>query len=248
MDAAKALADPHLNAMVEGLRQALGGALRSVVLYGSAARGGDHAPTSDLNLLVVAQDLAPASLEALGPCVTRWRARGHHAPRLFTPELIAESADVFPIEFLDIRASHVVLHGDDPFAGLEVRGAHLRLQCERELREKLMRLREAYVEAHGRDRDLRRLLRESYTSFLALFRGCLRLLGDEPPADNAAVVAAFCARAGLDARPFGEVEALRQGDAGPGDLKDVFSRYYRELTKAIRMVDRFHHAEGGAAS
>jgi len=248
MNAAQALANPDLKSMLERLRQALGDALRGVVLYGSAARGDDHAPTSDFNLLVVARDLEPKNLEALGPCIARWRARGHHTPRLFTPELIAESADVFPIEFLDIRAAHLVLHGDDPFERLEVRRVHLRLQCERELREKLMRLREAYVEAHPARRDLERLLRESYSSFLALFRGCLRLLGEEPPARDAAVVAAFCVRAGLDAKPFAEIEALRRGAKGADDLKDLFSRYYRELTKAIRTVDRFHHVEGGATS
>ena len=76
-------------------------------------------------------------------------------PRFFTTELMNQSSDVFPIEFLDIRTTHVILHGTDPLADLEIRRDHLRLQCERELREKLMRLREGYVEAHGRDRDFR---------------------------------------------------------------------------------------------
>lgn len=244
MNAAQAMQIPALRRLTQGLAEALGSRLRSVVLYGSAARGDFLEGTSDLNVLVVLEDLEPATLEALTPWVERWRAKGHHAPRLFTPALIAESADVFPIEFLDIRAGRVVLHGDDPFARLEVRGAHLRLQCERELREKMMRLREAYVECHARRRDLWWLLTDSSTSFLALFRGCLRLLGGEPPAAGREVVTAFCDRAGLDAAPFHEVERLRRGEDAAADLKAIFARYYEQLARAVRAVDRFHQGEG----
>ncbi len=246
MNATQALENPALRRVVEGLKGALGARLRSVVLYGSAARGEFHDATSDLNLIVVLEDLEPPTLEPLTPIVERWRGRGQHAPRLFTPALIAESADVFPIEFLDIRAGRVVLHGEDPFARLEIRGVHLRLQCERELREKMMRLREAYVEGHARRRDLEWLLTDSYSSFVALFRGCLRLLGGEPPARSHDVVAAFCERAGLDPAPFEQVERLKRGERVDQDPKSLFSGYYRELTKAVRTVDRFHHLEGGA--
>jgi len=138
--------DPTLTRMVGDLT-ALGSRLRSVVLYGSAARGDFHRKTSDFNLLLVLEDLSPATLEALEPALRRWTKAGQPVPRLFSPAVIAESADVFPIEFLDIRRSHVVLHGEDPLDGLEIHTDHLRLQCERELREKMMRLREGEVVA-----------------------------------------------------------------------------------------------------
>ena len=137
---------PILSEMVERLRQAAGARLRGVVLYGSAARGDYHGETSDFNLLVVLDDLEPATLETLHDPFARWERKRQPIPRVFSPALIADAADVFPIELLDIADHHVVLHGEDPMAGLEVHTDHLRLQCERELREKLMRLREAYVE------------------------------------------------------------------------------------------------------
>ena len=61
--------------------------------------------------------------------------------------MIAESADVFPIEFLDIQRSHVLLHGDNPLTGVEIHGVHLRLQCERELREKMVGVLEGRLRA-----------------------------------------------------------------------------------------------------
>lgn len=236
---------PELEKMVAGLKSALGSRLHSVVLYGSAARGDFHAKTSDLNLLIVVADLEPATLEALGKPVRHWERRGQPSPRFFSPAIIADAADVFPIEFLDISRSHVVLHGTDPFESLEIHRDHLRLQAERELREKMMRLREGYIESHDRPRDLRRLLTGSYTTFVALFRGCLHLLGGDVPVHNSEVVSAFCARAGLDPSAFDAVDRLKRGQKPEDDLKTIFARYHAELTRAVGAVDRF---EGGPTS
>lgn len=230
---------PDLDVLLDQLRQALGEGLRSVVLYGSAARGDWERATSDLNLILVLETLDPPALEALSPALTRWERRRHPLPRLFTPAIIADSVDVFPIEFLDLRADRRVLYGEDVFASVEVHTDHLRIQCERELREKVMRLREGYVETHAHPRRLRRLLTDSYTTFVALFRGCLYLHGDRVPARNEEVVAAFCAGAGLDEAAFADVARLKHGETVAPDEKAVFARYYGALTRAVARVDRF---------
>jgi hypothetical protein len=232
--------------MVDGLAGALGGRLRSVVLYGSAARDDFHEGASDLNLAVVADTLDPATLEALSRPVHAWVRKGQPPPRLMTPEIIADAADVYAIEFLDLRSHRVVLHGQDPFAAVVVRTDLLRVQCERELREKLMRLREAYLDTHASPRRLRRLMVESYSTFTALFRGCLALMGGTPPARNADVAAAFCARARIDPAPFDAIAAMRQGGAGPDvDLKTLFARYYEQLGRAVGVLDAFRPDGGG---
>ncbi len=235
-----------LKKMLEGLKRALGERLHSIVLYGSAARGDFQKKTSDFNLLLVLRDLEPASLEALSGPLRRWQRNQQPAPRLFTPDLIRDAADVFPIEFLDILAHRTILHGSDPFAELEVHPIHLRLQCERELREKMMRLREGYAECHDTPRNLRRLLTDSYTTFVALFRGCLCLLGGEVPVRNPEVVAAFCERAGIGREPFEDVDRLKRGESVP-DLRSIFTRYYDALSRAIRVVDRFESSKGGTS-
>jgi predicted nucleotidyltransferase len=241
-----AVRNPELDKMVQRLVRALGERLESVVLYGSAARGDFQKKTSDFNLILVLRDLEPASLEALAPLLRRWLRHGQLMPRLFTRELIRDAADVFPIEFLDILAHRVVLHGQDPFRDLEVHRTHLRLQCERELREKAMRLREGYAESHDHPRDLKRLLTSSYTTFVALFRGCLHLLGGEVPVHNPDVVAAFCSRADISKEPFEEVDRLKHGESVP-HLKATFGRYYGAVTRAVRVVDRFESPQKGVS-
>jgi predicted nucleotidyltransferase len=248
MDRTDVTRDPHLQRVVRDLDRALGARLLAVVLYGSAARGDYRQGTSDFNLIVVLQNLDPDGLEALSPALKWWARQGQPAPRLFSPAIIGEAADVFPIEFLDIQRRRVLLHGQDPFATVAIGYDHLRLQCERELREKMMRLREGYVEAHASRRALTRLLTDSYTTFVALFRGCLHLLGGESPLHNAEVVTAFCARADLDRSPFLEVDRLKHGDGYAGDLRALFARYYEALTRAVHRIDRFEPRHGGQSS
>src|SRR5262245_34599780 len=169
----QALERPELQALLDGLQQALGPRLEAVVLYGSAARGDYRQGTSDLNVAVVTASLDAGTLQALTKPVLEWVKGRQTPPRLLTRSILAASLDVFP----------VVLHGTSPFAGLVIRTEALRVQCERELREKLMRLREGYVTAHASKGALRDLLVDSYTSFIALFRGCLHLLGAPVPGD-----------------------------------------------------------------
>ena len=242
----QALQRPELRALVEGLMRDLGPRLEAVVLYGSAARGDYREGASDLNVAVVAATLDPPALQALTRPVLEWVKGKETPPRLLTRAILAASLDVFPVEILDLRTHHVVLHGADPFAGLTIRTEALRLQCERELREKLMRLREGYVTAHASKGALRALLIDSYTSFIALFRGCLQLLGAPVPGQSDAAAAAFCERAGIDPAPFIEVGRLRDGRGASADaLKTVFSGYYDALTRAADVVDAFVPAQGG---
>ncbi len=230
---------PTLKKILTDLEESVGDRLHSVVLYGSTARGDYEKATSDLNLIVVLENLDPSTLEALEPAFTHWRKANQPVPRIFSPTLIAESADVFPIEFFDISRRRIVLQGKDPFDELEIHVNHLRHQCERELREKMMRLREAFIETRGKSKALKLLMTESYPSFVALFRGCLHLMNQEVPIHNEEVVAAFGEQADLDTAPFLEIERLRGGETIDSDPRALFDRYYKELTKAVHRVDRF---------
>lgn len=228
--------DPLLERMVQRLTAAAGNELESVVLYGPAARGDAH-PGRYYHLIVVLAELAPAPLALLAAPIRLWRARGQPMPRLFSAAFMAASADVFPMELLDIAQHRQVLHGRDPFADLIIDTAHLRLQCERELREKMMRLCEGFAETVHRRHELARLLVASYVDVAAVLRGCLYLRGEIPPTRSDEVVTRFCALAAIDAEPFRAVERLAAGERQ--EPVALFARYQAALSRAIESVDRF---------
>jgi len=225
--------------LIEGLSDALGEKLRSVVLYGPAVRGEVVTGPRELALLILLADLEPDTLTAAGPALSKWVGRDLPVPRLFSPSTLSEATDVFPIELSDVAERHVLVHGRDPFESMpEIDGEHLRLQCERELREKLMRLEEAFALSRGKEADLRRLLAGSFPAFAMIFRGCLRLHGDPVPADGVAAAASFCQRAGIDPEPFAAVERLRRGDRAV-TAASLFPRYHAAIARAVDAIDKF---------
>lgn len=225
--------------LVKGLDGALGKGLRAVVLYGPAARGEVANGATELHILVVLSDLELSSLAKAGEPLARWVKRGLPVPRLFSPTTLGEAADVFPIELGDIAERHVLLHGDDPLPSMPALDReHLRLQCERELREKMMRLEEAYALARARGEDLRKLVATSFPAFAMIFRGCLRLHGDPVPEGGLAAAEAFCRKAGIDAEPFRAAARARQEKGALADAD--FAKYHGALERAIDAIDKFN--------
>ncbi len=233
--------------MVTRTRRALGDRLESIVLYGPEVHGDAYREIEQLNLLLVLRDLEPQTLRLLGDPVYFWLKRAQPWPRLFTLELMRDSLDVFPIEFLDISRHHRIVFGSDPLAGFAPDPTHLRIQCERELREKLMRLREGYVESRGATRSLRKLLSASFASFAPVWRGCLHLLAVDVPLHDTEVAEALCRQLGLEFAPFAEIARIA-GGTSRADVEEAYALYERELARLITRIDRWTVDREGESS
>jgi predicted nucleotidyltransferase len=211
----------------ERLRGAFGDALVSVVLYGSAARGDFREGVSNLNLLVLVRSADAATLRLGSALAREWVKAGNPPPLILDEAEWRGSADVFPIEYSDMLDAHVVVQGSDPFEGLSIEWSDLRLQCEHELKTKQIQLREHYLLAADSPPELGQLLRQSFPTFLTLFRTALRLASEEVPRPPEAVLSAAARRVGFDAAPFLEVLKARQGGgkfepAGDGSVVEGY--------------------------
>jgi predicted nucleotidyltransferase len=144
----------RLRALEEALARTLGDGLVSLVVYGSAARGGYRAGQSDVDIVVVVKDASRATLLSVANAMQVARYAARIEAMILTEDEIAKATDVFPILYDDIRRHHVVLRGSDPFAGLTIDDHHWRLRIEQELREAQIRLRRAVVDSMGRKEAL----------------------------------------------------------------------------------------------
>ncbi len=226
--------------LAERLKTALPSALRAVVLYGSAATGDHIAGRSDYNVLVVASPLGKAELDALAPAAQEWARDGHRPPLLFTPAQLAASADSFPIEILDIQKCHRLLFREDPLAGVHVAFENLRLELERELKAKLLHLRESYLLAAGKPKRVAELLAASLSSFLVLFRAALRLYQDEVPMPKLEALRALATHLGFDPQVFLTIQQLKEGKLKARDVSppDLFAQYLAAVEAIVEAVDR----------
>ena len=218
-----------------------GDSLVSVLLYGSAARGDYRPGLSDLNILVILRSLDLGALRRANRLVAEWGARGNPPPLMLTKDEWLGSADVFPIEYSDIRDGYVLLVGADPVKGMCIRRDDLRFRLEYELRSKKIQLREGFLAAGDSAEQVGVLLLSSLPTFLTLFRAILRLAGIGVPTEPAELVRTAAGLVGFSADPVLEVLRRRDDPAAfaPDPDGPVPAGYLAAVERTAAWLDRF---------
>jgi hypothetical protein len=235
------MAHMTINDLIAQLKAIYGPELVGVTLYGSAARGEHVEKFSDLNVLVVVEQITMEHLRKESPVARSWREGGNPPPLTLNRAEWLGSADIFPIEYSDILAHHKVLEGTLPLDGISVRMADLRLQLEHEAISKLLRLRHAVLLA-GRDpRALRELLEQSISTMLVLLRATLRLFGETPPADSVEVCGRVQARTGVDTSAVLRIVQHTRGrpKLENAEVEPLVERYLAAATDLATFLDQY---------
>ncbi len=209
----------------------------TAILYGSGARGDFVPGHSDINLMLILDDITPAALRALGPAFDRWRKESPEPPLLIGRQEWRNAADTFPIEITDMRTACRVLRGADPVADLPVQRTDLRRAVERELRGKLLRLRQGYTAAAGDPAAMGHLARRSAATLLVQLRAILVLLGRTVPPDALELGAAAAGAIGIDGEPLLDVirhRTQRDWRCSPAE----FEEYLQAVARATAFVDQ----------
>ncbi len=223
----------------EDIRKLYGKKLISLFLYGSAA-GEDYIPgKSDINFLVVLEEINVGDLDLYLKIKKKWERKKVVTPLFLTEDYIRRSLDVFPIEFLDLKEKHVTLYGRDLLAELTIDPANLRLQIESEIKGKLLRLRQSYMELEGKPEKVKKLLDIALSSLTPAFRNLLRLVGEEVPLSKPEILEKIAKRFGLDSDLFDRWWRLKTGEmkASTAEIRKLFGEVHEEIEKLMDIVD-----------
>ncbi|MGD0470412.1 MAG: hypothetical protein ABSA54_18690 [Terriglobales bacterium] len=229
-----------IDEFVERMREAAGTNLLAAILYGSAAAGDYVAGYSDVNLLCVLRETSFASLEAVAPAIEWWGKQKHRVPLLLSADEMRRSADVFSIEFLDMRRNYRLLWGEDVLQTLEIPMRLHRAQVEYELREKTILLRQRLLMVSGNAVAKWELLLRSLPAFGTLFRHALIALGDAGAGSKREAAARLAGKLGVDASVFGELLDIRERKAERKAAKvdEMFARYLKLVEQVTAAVDK----------
>ena len=115
---------------VQLIKTVFGTNLGAITLYGSYVKERFNPGVSDVNVLVTLSTVDPKAVRRLGTEGRRLIKRGRITPLVLSKDEFLTSADVFPMEYLDIVQHHRVLHGDDPTTGLKIDNTNLRHEIE----------------------------------------------------------------------------------------------------------------------
>jgi predicted nucleotidyltransferase len=209
----------------------------SAVLYGSAARGDFIPGRSDINLMLVVEQLTPTVLRSLSRAFTGWRKSIAESPLILSRGEWGRATDAFPIEITDMRLSYRVLRGADPLDGTQVDLTDLRKAVEREFQGKLLRLRQGYATYAPDPAALGALGLQSATTILVLLRGMMTVLG-KPVSPNATELARAAAEAvGFEADHLLHVVSHRADREWRCSVPE-FENYMNAVEQTARFVDQ----------
>ena len=221
------------------MKKAFGKDLQSVILYGSGARSDYRPGKSDINFLIVLSEEGIGEIDRASGSLRRWRKKLVATPLFLTRTFIGTSLGAYPVEFLNMQRNHVVVYGEDVLRDLSFDPAALRLQCERELRGKLLLLRTSFLETRGKADRIRNLISVSLTAFLSLFQALLHLKGEVIHEKHRDIISATAEAYHLDREVFLQcLEVKKENDSlSTGELKALFEKYVHEIKKLREIVD-----------
>jgi predicted nucleotidyltransferase len=222
------------------VQRVLGPRLHSVTLFGSTARGEWVEGLSDVNVLVLIDDIHARVLDEAAPAARKALQDGVR-PLMMELDEWTRAMDVFPIELADMKDANVVLSGKDPTAAVVIDPSSLRLQAEREMRAKLIHLHAGMLVSaadHGRVGEL---LIRALPSFTTYLRAALRLAGHRVPRTSAEVIKQGCSLIGADPSAFFAVLQARQsGGKLELSLKDpVADQFNTAAERLAAFTDAF---------
>jgi len=213
--------------------------IHSIHITGSALTEDFNPNSSDINSIIVLNKMDLKFLEDFAPLGKKFGKKQISSPLIMTPKYISTSLDVFPVEFLTIKMLHKTVFGEDIFIDLEIKKSDLRPQCERELKVRLIGLRQGYLSSLGNRKFLADGFISSFSGYIPLFRGIILLLGTTPPEENKEVLTTLHDVSGVNTDVFKTVLKAKKDKTKLSIeiLNSIFEDYYKAIEQLGNITD-----------
>ena len=230
----------------KSLIEAFGDKLYSLLLFGSAAQSvGENIDSfkegaSDINTVIILDSVTTNDLNMIGNIGRKFKKSGLAIPLVFKRGHVPSSLDTFPLEFSDMKQNHILLHGTDPLAEVEIETKNLRHQCETQFKSQLVQLRRGYLAAGENHEAITALITASVTSIIAACRGMAFLAGKTPPDNKTDLLKMIQDDYDIDISAIDEAWRLKRGEVNESTatLEILFDKYLIAIEKLADVVDR----------
>lgn len=224
------------------LQAAWGGHLKTIIRYGAAAvHDRSTVPATQFTLIVLDETKAPLLALAADP-ISQWVKKGHPMPFIFDELTFAQSTDIFPIDYLNMRDYHEIVWGADVLKDIQIDQRFLRLQCESEMQGKLIHLKSQYVLNCHKPKKLLELMLYTLSDFDRVMTGILHLLKQQPQDGRRKIVAQLAASIDFQPGIFQELYDIHDGQKeNPEDaqIQQKFEHYLTALQAITKFVDNY---------
>lgn len=232
----RTLLEPYLNELVKIHQDNV----VSIFLCGDATGVDFVYKFSRITLFVILEKLEFRDLQKSLSLVSKGISKKIAAPLFLTRQHIQSSADVFPVEFLEMKENHILLYGKDLWEALEINPANIRLFCEEQIKGKLIRIRQAYLEVGRKKKGVEALLKESLDALTPVLRNLLRLKAKIPPVLKEEIYQQVAVEFNLDPAVFLAILSDTKNDEkiGAQNVEVVLEKYLEQIQQLAIAVDQ----------
>lgn len=156
--------------------------LKSVFIYGSKASFDSQELNGDIDLMVILDELKGEDLKKIAKPSKDWMDKCCIFKKPKNPEPIFmgekewfNSADVYAMEYADIKENHKVVYGENLICDIPVKKEDLRFECEAQTKNLLMRFRSHYLLYADNAKELAKSIIPVTKTLNAIFKTILRL-------------------------------------------------------------------------
>ena len=169
-----------LDKFTEELKNTFGQRLKSVFVYGSKANAAVSDIEGNADLMVIVENLSGADIRNISKPVKRWMGGFFDKNKNTEPVFMGEkewfnSADTYAMEYADIKENHKILYGENLICNIEIKREDLRLRCETETKNLLMKFRSHYLLYADNSQYLKQSITPVVKTINAIFKTVLRL-------------------------------------------------------------------------
>ena len=230
-----------LHVLRDALIAELGDELKSLILFGDLIKQKQFDAThSKVNLMIVPFQIDCDFLERIADSISGFEKQIPLATMILTHEDITSSCDVFPVKFHNIKEYHTLLYGEDVISSLVISDEHLRLRCEQELKNIMIRLRTLYLHRRQHPEQLMQTLLETATAFLNNVNACLLIKTGFVPEEDSDVLNEFGDEFCINIAVVRKILEFRSSPQipPPAELKQIYNEFMSLIHATTQVVDQ----------
>jgi len=227
-----------IETLIEKLKKHFNERLTSVILYGKYAEesANNH---GKIHLIIILDKLHASDLKTISPSLKKWKDEKHALPVFMDVDNWQESADTYPMEYLDILTRNKILYGKDIVSAINVKKCDLRHQCEYELYSFLFYIREMYVE-NTNPKAIEEILRRNFSRVVKIAKTILYLLDEKIPEQETDIIMQIAEKCELDKDLFLKLIELthKRQKLNEKELENTIQNLIDAFNGLLKYVDK----------
>lgn len=228
--------------LVKDLKDIYGENLVSVVLYGENM---DQESSYSQSVLVIFNKLDASDLKNAIFAIKKWRKTKKPLPVVMSESEWFSSADIYPIEYTEIKNNYEILYGKNVVAPVMVSKYDLRLQCEYEIKNLLVRTRQLYLGNSDNPKFMVKTLEEISVKLIRILKAALSLFDITAPDEYSEVIQKMKQNTLFDGEIFVEILSAKENKrkVAPQKIESLVQRAINSMDLLYNFINNLEKGE-----